>query len=148
MRQTTNYQLPSWDSNDRIMRTDFNDLTEKTDTALSDQAAAIAEQAAQLKSFGNCQIYTSSYVGTGTYGEESPCSLSFPKKPMLVIVAEQNGSRLLQAIYGCQKAPCGTTSVWVSWTGNTMRWYDIYVQSQLNETGNTYLVLALLAADQ
>ena len=45
MRQTTNYQLPSWDSDDRILRTDFNDLTEKTDTALADNAAAIAAEA-------------------------------------------------------------------------------------------------------
>lgn len=44
MRQTTNYQLPSWDSDDRILRTDFNDLTEKTDTALADNAAAIAAE--------------------------------------------------------------------------------------------------------
>ena len=35
LRQTTNYQLPSWDSEDRILRTDFNDLTEKVDTALA-----------------------------------------------------------------------------------------------------------------
>lgn len=35
MRQTTNYQLPSWDSDDRILRTDFNDLTEKTDAAIA-----------------------------------------------------------------------------------------------------------------
>ena len=32
MRQTSNYQLPSWDSEDRILRTDFNSLTEKVDT--------------------------------------------------------------------------------------------------------------------
>lgn len=46
LRQTTNYQLPSWDSDDRILRTDFNELTEKTDTALADNAAAIAAEAA------------------------------------------------------------------------------------------------------
>ena len=148
MRQTTNYQLPSWDSDDRILRTDFNDLTEKTDAALADHAAGLADLTAALAAKGNCQIYTSSYVGTGTYGEDAPCSLTFPKKPLLVIVTEQNGSRMLHAVQGCQMAPCGTTSVWVCWTGNTMRWYDIYVQSQLNQNGNTYLVLALLAADQ
>ena len=45
MRQTTNYQLPSWDSDDRILRTDFNDLTEKTDAAIADNAAAITAEA-------------------------------------------------------------------------------------------------------
>ena len=41
MRQTTNYQLPSWDSDDRILRTDFNDLTEKVDTALAEKLGAV-----------------------------------------------------------------------------------------------------------
>lgn len=42
LRQTTNYQLPSWDSDDRILRTDFNDLTEKTDAAIAAEAEARA----------------------------------------------------------------------------------------------------------
>lgn len=45
MRQTSNYQLPSWDSEDRILRTDFNSLTEKVDAALKANADALTAEA-------------------------------------------------------------------------------------------------------
>lgn len=48
MRQTTNYKLPSWDSDDRILRTDFNDLTEKVDSALKSQANSISSLSSQM----------------------------------------------------------------------------------------------------
>lgn len=48
MRQTTNYKLPSWDSDDRILRTDFNDLTEKVDSALKSQADSISSLSSQM----------------------------------------------------------------------------------------------------
>ena len=44
MRQTSNYQLPSWDSEDRILRTDFNSLTEKVDAALKANADAVTAE--------------------------------------------------------------------------------------------------------
>ena len=151
MKQTEHYQLNLWDGSDRILRTDFNADNAKLDTALAEQAAAIAKQAEKLAKCGNCQFYYTSYVGTGTYGEESPCSRTFPHKPMMVTLVEMGKGAILQAVYGCDHAYYlgpSSISLWVSWSGNTMRWYDYAPESQMNRENTTYLVLALLALDQ
>lgn len=88
MKQTTNYQLPSWDSEDRILRTDFNTLTEKVDTAL-------AENALQLAQKGDCQFYYHTYTGTGASG---PITFQFPKRPLFVVI--QGSSSFMCAING------------------------------------------------
>ena len=88
MKQTTNYQLPSWDSEDRILRTDFNTLTEKVDTAL-------AEHDLQLAQKGDCQFYYVSYTGTG---ERGPITFQFPKRPLFVVI--QGSSSFMCAVNG------------------------------------------------
>lgn len=104
MRQTTNYKLPSWDSEDRILRTDFNDLTDKTDKALNANAQAISDEiaaresaisteaeartgavaslTAELAGKGNCQVYCTTYTGDGADSR----TINFPAKPRLVMI--------------------------------------------------------------
>ena len=43
---------------------------------------------AALKQAGAVQIATGSYVGTGTYGADHPCSLTFDFSPKLVVVQQ------------------------------------------------------------
>ena len=45
---------------------------------------------AALKQAGAVQIATGSYVGTGTYGADHPCSLTFDFVPKEVIIQEAN----------------------------------------------------------
>ena len=150
MRQTTNYQLPSWDSDDRILRTDFNDLTEKTDTALADHAAELTKLDGKLTAKGNCQIVFTTYTGTGTYGEENPCTLTFPHRPLVVFIAETFDTTTMIAIYGAPTVyarAIGTSWNQTTWGAKSFSWYSDGSASQLNETGKLYHVIAIMAAD-
>ncbi len=40
------------------------------------------------------RVVTGTYVGTGTYGENNPCTLTFDARPMLVAVYEENMGNL------------------------------------------------------
>lgn len=75
MEYTTNYNLPTWAAMDRIMMSDFNDMTEKLDEALS------------LK--GNCGMGSKYHGGNGKYGEANPCVASFQEIPRLLIVTDR-----------------------------------------------------------
>ena len=56
MEYTQNYQLPLWDKEDAIKRTDFNDNNSKIDVALGTIP----------------KIESGTYIGTGNYGEALP----------------------------------------------------------------------------
>ena len=73
--QTPNYQLSQWERDDKIQMEDFNTDNAKIDAALKAEAAARAART------GNCQIYTTSYVGTGKWGTGGPNSVTFPTGP-------------------------------------------------------------------
>ena len=56
-------------------------------------ASSLAALATALAGQGIAKIATGSYVGTGTYGVDHPCSITFPFSPVLVqIVAHKSGS--------------------------------------------------------
>ncbi len=80
LNQTANYGLSQWEATDRILMEDFNSDNSKID-------AALVNLAAQAAGFGNCQIYRTTYTGTGTAGENNPNTLSFPNIPVLVMIA-------------------------------------------------------------
>ncbi len=77
MTQTQNYQLPKWESTDRVMMSTFNDMTAKLDTALKTNADAIAA----------IGIVTGTYTGDATYPRE--INLGF--QPKLVLLCTQQG---------------------------------------------------------
>ena len=111
-----------------------------------------------LGQLGNkAQIITGSYVGTGTYGQANPNSLTFGFEPKIVMVAREKPSSGQRALFmrvsdyattwygasfsggnvtGCNNA--------VTWSGNTMSWYttanDDY---QLNASGKKYNYIAI-----
>ena len=104
---------------------------------------------------GNCQLYSVTYTGTGTYGASNPCSLTFPKLPYLFLIQAPDGSILL-ALRGAenyQKLSSGSSNYFsgsLTWTGTTVKWYTngSYAHAQMNESGKLYRVLALLPADE
>lgn len=149
MNQTTNYQLSQWDGEDRILREDFNADNVKIDAALKAEAAARAALAAQVAKLGNCQIWTTTYRGTGTCGPASPTSLTFPKKPLLAVIDNGSGEMaIMMSRNGWFASPNGLNTL--SWSGRTASWYtnDGQAYIQLNDQTVTYRVVALLAADQ
>ena len=155
MNKTENYQLSQWELADRIQMEDFNGDNAKIDAALAGLAATVAAQAAQLAKCGNCQLYFTTYTGTGTYGFNNPCSLTFPKLPYLFLVNAPDGDILL-ALRGAenyQELSSGSSVYFpgrLTWTGTTVKWYtnSNYAHVQMNESGKLYHVLALLPADE
>lgn len=131
---TEHCELNQWLAVDQVVHTDFNADNAKLDTMLSAR---------------NCQIYMTSYQGKG----EGVISLTFPHKPMIVIIMDGN----LTWICGIQGAECmnlryAQTSggrLPVTWSGNTLSW-DVYNENAYtsgNIPGQTYLVAALLDVD-
>ena len=102
---------------------------------------------------GNCQFYTTSYVGQGRFGPSQRSSLTFPNKPYIVFIYDPDDRFMLHfrsfpcclSLDGSQLA-MGTTT----WQDKGVRWYleaGAHV-SQMDMEGVTYQVLALLAADE
>ena len=151
MDYTTNYQLPVWAETDRILRTDFNDLTDKIEEALGAlqgdvdaNTAGLSTASTELNTKGNCQTFLTAYVGTGNAQGTRP--ISFPSKPFLVILLDMARTETYLVPYGATAAygsrDIATYSL--SWSGNTLNLPTDRAQTALNEAGATYQVFALL----
>ena len=171
MNHTQNYNLNQWAKSDQVKMEDFNADNAKIDAAIkaeADARTALAAQVAQKASTsalnalsatvsghtttlgkkGNCQIYTTTYNGNGSYGDNHPNTLYFPRKPLLIFIF-QDGC-YMPLVYGAGAsfgiARGGTMGgVSVTWSGNSVTWYSLDAQSQMN-IGN-YRVIALFQTD-
>ena len=127
---TENYQLSQWVKSDQVKMEDFNADNAKID-------AVLGEHAALLPKLGNCQIWTTSYVGA------ERTSVTFPKKPSLVII----GTNLpyMSVIF-----PHDTSYTYLNtyasftWDGNTLTWTG----GDLNRKGLPYCVVAFWPMDE
>jgi len=171
---TLNYGLCQWEADDQVLRTDFNSDNAKIDAALAGKApvsaldslkATVAGKASQssldalartvsqhttsLAGKGDCMLYTTSYVGTGTYGDGNRSSLTFPKPPAMVYI-DGNRDRLImmrhQATTSTISRQYGLLVVTTTWSGNTLTWYGSDYVAQMNDAGRTYYVFAFLSA--
>ena len=134
---TTNYDLCQWEPTDPVQRVEFNADNAKLDAAL-----------AVLSESRNCQIYTTTYTGTGSGGR----TLTFPRKPILVFVmggivtfmAAMQGASYIYLRYGISVSKSSAT-----WSGNTLSWSQSESSPELsaNIAGETYYVVALLDSD-
>ena len=163
---TENYALCQWEPTDQVQRTDFNADNAKIDAALFNKAdadaletlagtvsalsAAVAEHTTLLESVGNCQLYYTTYTGTGTYGSTNKTDIAFPKRVLLVVVADSGGASML-AIRGMgtgYRREHGASYVNLSWgTQSLSLWQPDGAEEQMNQAGVTYHVVALLAED-
>ena len=164
MNYTQHYQLPQWVETDRILMDDFNDMTSAIDAALKTNADGLAAETAARTAGdaakGNCQLYLTSYVGTGGAGAGSPCTLTFPGEVHLVLIsggtenswgamAQKNGV-LIRG--GHLFIPMVSNSLtWpAAWSadGKTVSWYCVNSDAagQLNAAGVTYTVAAFRIA--
>ena len=160
--QTPNYALNQWERDDRVLMEDFNADNAKIDTALAAEAKAraaadstinttLSTHSAALSRLGNCQIYTTSYVGNGKHGQEHSNTLSFPRKPLLVIIGGVEYGVLIAMIQGCQSIFHLDSNDYVciaTWQGNSVSWYNTRNPlAQMNDEGKTYNVVAFFAMD-
>lgn len=96
---------------------------------------------------GNCQIYYTTYKGNGSGGEDAPCTMTFSHKPMLVAIAEKDGTSAV-AVRGAETAyrrATGAAYFKVAWGDKSVSWWHTNGgESQMNQSGVTYHFVALL----
>lgn len=107
---------------------------------------------------GNAKIATGSYVGTGTYGEGSPCTLSFDFAPKFIVL--KGGTSTIPVFfvieswteeYTNRAYNNGASDSYTDWSwgktsneGRTIHWYSEKLASvQLNELNKTYHYVAI-----
>lgn len=129
------------------------------DPATPNAALAILAQAVEdvaTVAAGSCSIGTSTYTGTGTYGTANPTTLTFPKKPTVVIIFGHWTLLLITDKFSAGKSAVlsysGSYASWgycyPTWTGSTLKIVsDIDEQNQANRQGVVYQVLAFYAQD-
>lgn len=121
----------------------------------------------QITANGGCRIVTGSYAGTGTYGNDSPCSLNFGFVPKFIIILEHQTKNYDTAhtfalfinplprtnritpsttnyAYGALEVTWGTTVTWK--ISNSIEWRFSDRKSdigQMNGAGYTYYYAAI-----
>jgi len=157
---TQTYGLNQWALSDSVIMADFNEDNLKTEQALlalkeefkgSDQKI---EQALQTLKASLPKFHAGSYVGTGTFGQEKPTTLTFDFTPKMVYLREP--SLLLTGVSkqfiwipgttGDSLDSSGTKRFY-SLDGNTLSWYvtGYYASEwwQLNGANTTYYYVAI-----
>ena len=117
---------------------------------------------AQTSADNKAKIQIGSYVGTGTYGVNNPCSLTFDFVPKYLWVSSSGtagiwnyavnnniGLHYMSGITSCSAFITGqSNSVYISVSGKTISWYlarDINenkAKCQFNGSGTTYFYVA------
>ena len=150
--QTPNYQLSQWERSDKIQMEDFNADNAKIDAALKVQAATCASMQTLLNKKGNCSVGAFTYTGTGTYGQENPTQVQFPKVPMMYVILGdkfligRGGASNAVHAYSVSSGGTGVGSISVSWSGSTVSFWDSsFPQWQMNYKGMVYQVIAFYA---
>ena len=126
---TTNYDLNQWEGTDKVLRTEFNADNAKIDAALKANADAVDSLETQLVSGlagkGNCQLWTTSYVGDDQVTYNSNNRITFPKLPVLVIIQGTNGGETMLILGQNTKYLTIMGTAYggsVTWEGTTMSW--------------------------
>lgn len=103
-----------------------------------------------------CQVYSGSYVGTGTSGQNNPTTLTFPFEPKIVFIARETtrsagGSlgTITPMIRGVQRSIVGINGssiniAYLTWDNNSLSFYaNGGADTSLNESGITYHYVAI-----
>lgn len=108
-----------------------------TVSAVPDEVLAAIKpmiDAANANANTKCQIQTGSYVGTGTYGRDNPCSLTFNFAPKLVFIASN------KAFWGSSTMPSYselTFIIDVGVTGYISENYAVATEFNMSNGGKT-----------
>ena len=159
---TTNYNLCQWQPTDQVQRTDFNADNAKIDAALAAKAdqtsldsleqtvnqmsSTISSHAAQMAKLGNCEIYTTSYTGHDKCGSGNLSSLTFPAKPVLVLIVEADTLRWLWMYRDIpiSQSTLSNYQVGITWGSNSISWFANEILGQMEVRNKLYRVYALL----
>ena len=116
-------------------------------TSLQDLVAALGDA-------GGVRIATGSYTGTGTYGANNPCSLTFPFVPKLVVLSNASTystdtSGLLVMVAGSNMAlsldesnQSTTSRISLTWGTDSVSWHTTSAARQMNTSSRNYHYVA------
>lgn len=107
---------------------------------------------------GGARIEVGSYVGTGTYGSDNPCSITLSKDSAIVFIlqngvfkgvlskcaSDAGGYSLVSTSAGSGYSYYSFLALNVSASGNTISWYHKSDTEQLNAIGKNYTWVALI----
>ena len=156
---TTNYNLNQWEATDKVLRAEFNEDNAKIDAALKSNADAIGTLEGQMEAVqagkGNCKIVYGTYAGTGTADVSGATTLTFSAPPLFVAVMPAGTTDNMDAMYRLlliRGAAHGFTTtatyegtVTVTWSGNSVSWYNYGVPAyQCNDSNQQYCYIALI----
>ena len=115
---------------------------------LAQAVDAAATKADVVDSKGNCEIYYGSYVGNSS---NTTTTMTFPHKPIAVMVCGRSYKSMF-AWRGQEYAPLfvsnNSAGVKVSWADRSVTWENGGINNDLNWTGFTHKVIALLDAEE
>ena len=128
------------------------------DPATPNEALNILAQAVEdvaTVAAGKCSIGTSTYTGNGKHGSANPVTLTFPKKPSLIIVFgykalliitdKNSGTADILTFYDSNAT---FQKVYISWNGGTLSFFNNdNVTYQANISGTVYQVIAFYTQD-
>ena len=116
-------------------------------TSLQDLVAALGDA-------GGVRIATGSYIGTGTYGVNNPCSLTFNFSPKLVVLSNASTystdtSGLLVMVAGSNMAlsldesnQSTTSRISLTWGTDSVSWHTTSAARQMNTSSRNYHYVA------
>ena len=127
-------------------------LDSKADkTALDSLKSTVTSQAGTLAQKGNCAVYTVTYTGNGLSGVQNPKTLTFPAKPLVVIIGGSGSLVMVQGAKSASALLSGTSAPnTLTWSGNSVTWYhngSSGAAGMMNLANTTYLAIALVKAD-
>ena len=146
---TEHIGLCQWEATDQVLRTEFNQDNAKVDAALDTLEQTLTQHSEELESIaklGNCTVYHTTYTGKNQYSK----SLTFPGKPMVVMVADTEVGNGFIAWRGMTVAipfhqEYGIVRLSLSWETNSLSWsYEDDINWAMNASGTSYQVIGLL----
>lgn len=131
------------------------------DPATPNEALNILAQAVEAVATvaaGKCSIETSTYTGNGKHGSANPVTLTFPKKPSLVIVFGYNALILISDKNGNTAFTLSAHPAYgvvyrgdelnILWENSTLQYYSDEASYQANCDNKIYQVIAFYAQDK
>ena len=116
-----------------------------------------AVEAVATVAAGKCSIETSTYTGNGKHGSANPVTLTFPKKPSLVIVFGYNALILISDKNGNTAFTLSAHPAYgvvyrgdelnILWENSTLQYYSDEMYYQANCDNKIYQVVAFYAQD-
>ena len=158
-----NYVAPKWVDN-AAPALDAKELQAMCDSIVKNQTEAKKVPGLQSLINGRAQVQVVTYVGTGRYGADNPCSITFQFAPKVIFfVAEFNTTLWTSPYTGNHSLPASAFSLSYSTQayfdnggsgkrygkrssdGKTFFWYadEPYPEFQLNRNRHTYCFLGI-----